>query len=251
MMARVFRAQQIGASRRWRTDSSGRHGWQEYAAENYGRNWWKSAALRRQVAIDEARMRGMAGNDTRAGVLVGKVGVSFKIDSAQLDRRLRGLPVKAALTIQRKAMRRGLVVWQQVLRGMFARHRSDYLRPHLADHVAVVSRVYRRGGARLVWGGVGIRKGVATTKAMNRAISSTLAEGGDERATFRRLFGRGKGASAFRDLPGWRLHFLESGTRSRRRRGHFYFPKAMSVAGNRVLDAIQQEMQRLVTEATR
>lgn len=221
-------------------------GWHRAMEETFGRGWWNNKALRREVAIESARARGPR---FAPGVTVGRVGVKFQIDASQLDRRIRQLPERMALTIQRKAMRRGLVVWQRALQGMFGRHRTDYARPHLGDHVAVVSRVYRRGKRRVVWGAVGIRKGAASGKQIERAIKSTTAQGVDSRGTYGNLFG--KNARYFRELPGWRLHFLESGAYSRRRAGAFYFVKAMDALGGTVSNVIQQEIQRLVSETVR
>ena len=217
--------------------------------DRFGDRWWTNKSTRRLVAIEAAKRRGIKGNLGRQGVVTGSVGVSFKIDFRELDHRLRKLPEKMALRIQRRGMRKGLVVWAGVIRSLFARHRSDYARPHLADHVAVVSRVYRRHRSRLIWGGVGIRKGAASSTQLNRAVAATVAQGVDSRGTMRRLFG---GSSAyFRELPGWRLHFLEFGTHSNYGNGVQAFPRAMDMAGGRVADVMHAEVARLVSEVTK
>jgi len=224
--------------------------WQAAQVARLGAGWWNDPAKLRQVAIEQNRLNGPRTNLAVAGVLTGQVGVTFRIDASKLDRRLKQLPERLALRLQRRAIRRGLVVWQALLRSMFARHRSDYVHPHLNDHVAVVSRVYRHGhGRRIIWGGAGIRKGAASSRQLQVAAKASIAEGGDERATYRRLFSQ-QNKPGFRELPGWRLHFLESGTRAKRRRGVFYFPKAMAAAGGTVLETMRTETQRLLREVT-
>lgn len=223
--------------------------WQAAQVARFGHGWWRNAATLRQVAIEQNRLRGPRASVSNAGILTGQVGATFRIDAKRLDRRLKLLPEKLANRIQRRAIRRGLVVWQQLLRAMFARHRTDLIRPHLNDHLATVSRVYNRGaGRRIIWGGTGVRKGEASSRQLQVAAGATIAEGGDQRASFRRLF---RNKSAFRALPGWRLHFLESGTRTKRRRGVFYFPKAMAAAGGTVLETMRSETQKLLSETTR
>ena len=221
-------------------------GWHRAMDFRFGEGWWKSKDLRREVAIASAAARGPR---FAPGVAIGRIGVSFRVDASQLDKRIRHLPERMALTIQRKGMRRGLVVWQRALQGLFWRHRTDFARPHIGDHVAVVSRVYRRGKHRLVWGAVGIRKGMASGKQIERAVKSTVASGADERGTYAGLFG--KNSKYFRELPGWRLHFLESGAYSRRRQGAQYFVKVMNSLGGQVSNVMHHEIQRLVSEAVR
>lgn len=221
-------------------------GWHARMVDEFGAGWWRNASTRRQVAITMAKERGVRGNATRAGVVTGRVGASFKIDVRELDHRLRNMPEKMALTIQRRGMRRGLKVWESMIRMLFARHRSDYVRPHLVDNVAVVSRVYRRRSHRLIWGGVGIRKGAASSRELNMAVSRTMAHGADLRGTYRRLLG--KSSSGFRDLPGWRLHFLEFGTNSNRGNGVLAFPRAMQMGGERVRQVIRESISKLIRE---
>jgi hypothetical protein len=218
--------------------------WHEATESAMGAGWWRDRAKRIAVARHEASLRGPRFS---SAVRTGKIGVKIHVKADQLDRRLKRLPQKLALSIQRKAIRKGLLLWRSTLRGLFGQHRTDYARPHLADHVAVVSRVYRRGKHRLAWGAVGIRKGTATGKQMERAVKSTVAQGVDARGTYRNAFTR----KYFRELPGWRLHFLESGTYSNRRNGVLYFVKVMNAQGPAVERAIANEIRLRVAEVTR
>lgn len=214
-------------------------GWHRNMVGMFGSGWWKSAAARREVAIFNAARRGPGLN---SGLAVGRVGVTFRINASQIDARLRTLPERLALSIQRKAMRSGLKLWQGALMSLFGQHRTDFARPHVADHVAVVSRVYRRGHRRIIWGAVGIRKGQASGKQIERAIKSTIAQGVDPTR---------KAGTYDRELPGWRLHFLESGAYSRRRRGTLYFQKVMNSLRSPVEAQIASEVRRLVQGAVR
>jgi len=217
-------------------------GWHQSKLWEYGDRWWESAAIRRQIAIEGNKDRGPRFN---AGVSVGRIGVKFHIKAEELDARLKQLPEKMALTIQRKGVKKGLKVWEGTLRVLFGRHRTDFARPHLADHVATVSRVYRRGRHRLVWGAVGIRKGAASGKQIERAVKSTQAHGIDARGSYRGTFSD----PYFRELPGWRLHFLESGAYRRRRNGVQYFRRVMDMQGPHVSRIIAEEIRRLVEAA--
>lgn len=170
------------------------------------------------------------------------VGVVFKIDSRRFERHLQRLPPKMAARIQRKGLKKGLVHWRNILKAFFGRHRSDKFQPHMADHVAAVSRVYRRSGGYLVWGGVGIRTGAANRAQLRRAFKATIAEGASQTLS-----------QAERDarqmlLPGWRLHFLEPDGKTRNHKGTYYFPKAMALGKRTVYRKMAGEVRRLVRE---
>jgi hypothetical protein len=213
--------------------------WQDGITETHGYGWWKDRDKLANIARDEALGRGP---QLRGGVAVGRVGVKIRIDMQQLDNRLRTLPEKLALTIQRKALRKGLLVWQRTLQGLFGQHRTDLARPHLADHVATVSRVYRKRSRKLVWGAVGIRMGQATAAQMRKASRITARHGADIDQTAARASGAGR-ASLY-ELPGWRLHFLEGGTRGHAGTG--YFAQVMDAQGAAVEAVIAAEISALM-----
>lgn len=218
--------------------------WAEAGLSTFGPDWYKSKAnLLKLSRMEGRRSRGMF--NPRAVRSVRRVHgptASFKIDASRFDRHLRRLPAKMAARIQRKGLRKGLVHWRNVLKVFFSRHRSDKFQPHTANHVAVVSRVYRRSGGFLVWGGVGIRKGSANKAQLKRAARATIAHGAGQ--DFR---------AAERDarqllLPGWRTHFLEARGKTRNTPGTYYFPKAFALGRRTVYRKMAGEIRRLVRE---
>jgi hypothetical protein len=219
---------------------------QEMGNYDFGHGWWKSKAKRIQLSRWYGRSsRGNFSPRATRGIHIGKmsgVGVHFKIDATRFDNALRRLPPKMAARIQRKGLRKGLVHWRGILKAFFGRHRSDKYQPHMADHVAVVSRVYKRAAGYLVWGAVGIRKGAANRKQLRRAMAATVAQGAGQTLS-----------QAERDarqmlLPGWRLHFLEADGKTRNTTGTYYFPKAMALGKRTVYRHMRSEIRRIMRE---
>ena len=216
-----------------------------YAPQNamesmYGREWYRDPALRRYFSQLARAYRENAGVVVKGSKTLRTYpfGVRMQMQSADFDKTLAKLPLALSARIQRKGLKKGLLIWRDALRGAFSRHRSPLLRPHLADHVAAHSRVYRRGkSARLVWGAVGIRHGQATMAQKTRALKGA------------KKTGRTKVGARFNELPGWRVHFIVTG--NRHYEGRRYFELVMAATRSQVQDAIGAEVSRLIRQVNR
>ena len=118
-----------------------------YAPQNamesmYGREWYRDPALRRYFSQLARAYRENAGVVVKGSKTLRTYpfGVRMQMQSADFDKTLAKLPLALAARIQRKGLKKGLLIWRDALRGAFSRHRSPLLRPHLADHVAAHSR---------------------------------------------------------------------------------------------------------------
>lgn len=206
----------------------------------YGRDWHRDPVLRRHFSQLARAYRENAGVVVRGSKTLRTYpfGVRMQMQSSDFDKSLQKLPLAVAARIQRKGLKKGLLIWRDALRSAFRVHRSPLLRPHLADHVAAHSRVYRRGkNARLVWGAVGIRHGGATEAQKTKALKQA------------KKTGRTKIGAQFNELPGWRVHFIVTG--NRHYQGRRYFEIVMNSTRNQVQDAIAFEVSQLIKQVSR
>lgn len=179
-------------------------GWHRAMDFRFGKGWWKSKDLRREVAIASAAARGPR---FAPGVAIGRIGVSFRVDASQLDKRIRHLPERMALTINARGCARPRRVAACVAGPVRASpHR---LRP--AAHRRPCGGRISRLPSRQAPAGVGRGRhpqGHGERKADRTCSQEHGGQRADERGTYAGLFG--KNSKYFRELPGWRLHFLES-----------------------------------------
>jgi len=99
----------------------------------------------------------------------------FKFDFRPFEQAVSRLPEKVAMSIFRKSMRSGLTLWKNMVTMLYSQHRSSINHGHLADHWKVVTRSKRSFAGMTMTGAVGVARGP--------------------------------------NLPGWRLHFIEAGTK--------------------------------------
>ena len=213
---------------------------QNAMATTFGQAWYKDPGLRRYFARVAAAYRANAGV-VRAGskkLRVYPFGVRMQMESKDFDKALDRLPLAMAARIQRKGLKKGLMIWRDAVRTAFSAHRSPLLRPHLAENVAAHSRVYKRGrNGRLVWGAVGVRWGGATESQKVKALKEA------------KKTGRTKVGAHFNELPGWRVHFIVTGNNSFK--GRRYFELVMNTTKNQVQEAIAFEISQQIREFNR
>ena len=202
----------------------------------------------------------------------GTIQVKVQFDPGQVARRFHALPPKMQRSIRRKAMRRALGIIRNALRARVRLHRTGYVRPHLGDETAIITRNYRKSRSRgtyLLWGGVGIRFGEAPLRKLGKIQGAAVPGTGRTHIgaytrRVRQVFGRtiptqtvtvrthGRKARGRRTpyqsfLPGWRWHFIDQGTR--RFVGRQYMATITQASRNMVVQKFRQAADHLVRTA--
>lgn len=196
--------------------------------------------------------------------LRGMIRLRVEFDPGTVERKFLALPKRMQRSIRRKAMKAGLAIIRGSLRRQLAAHRTSYVRPHLADSVATVSRNIRksrRRGTYLLWGAVGIRFGKAPLRMLGKLQGAAAAGGG---TTAVQSYTRSVGGRAIAvqghsrrararttpypaDLPGWRWHFIERGTK--RFIGRRYLERITLAARGMVAAKVRQTANELIRKA--
>jgi len=205
---------------------------QTYFDQQYGYGWWQDPQLRVFFSRTYNAWKGSSAAPN-AKLKAYPFVVNLRLEAHELDQRLLKLPDKLAKSIMRKGLKKGQLIWRDALRAALRVHRTTDTTLHLADNVVTHSRVYRRGKRRKIWAGTGVRYGGASVAAVSRAWKQGVKASGSTKL--------GKHSSAY---PGWRLHFIESGTK--RFTGRRYLDKIMASTRNQVQSAIASEVRRLV-----
>jgi hypothetical protein len=210
---------------------------QAYFDQTYGYGWWNDQQLRVFFSRTYNAWKSNPKSPDKK-IKPYPFVMNFRLEAHELDRRLLTLPEKLAKSIMRKAIKKGQLIWRDALRAALGKHRTTDTTLHLADNVVTHSRVYKRGKRRKIWAATGVRYGGATLSAISRAYKKGIKSSGSTRL--------GRNSSLY---PGWRLHFIEGGTK--RYPGRRYMDQIMAGTRTQVQAAIGAEVKRLVKGTTR